>query len=161
LLVIPVVFAPMRGAAQQILYGTNRHKFSAFISLGEAVTNLALSIILAYRIGAVGVAWGTLIPGVLSAGIVLPIYTLRRLAMNWWSFYWNSLLLPLLAGLPYLGLLYILRSIGSASNLVMFFTTVIGSLPFYYLFVWFLVLKKSEQEIVRNQVRLTLRQATP
>ena len=86
------LFAPMRGAAHQILYGTNRHKYSAYISLGEAFTNLALSIILAYRIGAVGVAWGTLVPSVLSAGIVIPMYALRRLGMNWRSFYWNSLL---------------------------------------------------------------------
>jgi hypothetical protein len=43
---------------------------------------------------------------------------------------------------------------------VKFFATVIGSLPLYYLFVWFLVLKKPEQEMVRNQVRLTLGQAT-
>ena len=160
LLAIPLVFAPMRGAAQQILYGSNRHKFSAFISLGEAFTNLALSIVLAYRIGAVGVAWGTLIPGVLSAGIVIPMYTLRRLAMNWRDFYWNSFLLPVLAGLPYMGLLYLVRSMGLASNLVKFFSTVIGSLPLYYLFVWFLVLKKPEQELLRKQVQLTLRQTT-
>lgn len=160
ILAIPLIFAPMRGAAQQILYGSNRHKFSALISLGEAFTNLALSILLAYRIGAIGVAWGTLIPGVLSAGIVIPLYTLWRLAMNWRRFYWNSLLLPVLAGLPYTGLLYAMRSIGSTSNLLKFLATVVGSLPLYYLFVWFLVLKKPEQEIVRNQVRLTLRQAT-
>jgi O-antigen/teichoic acid export membrane protein len=159
LLAIPLVFAPMRGAAQQILYGSNRHKFSAILSLGEGFTNLALSIVLAYRIGAVGVAWGTLIPGVLTAGIVIPTYTLRRLAMNWRSFYWNSFLVPVLAGLPYMGMLYMMRSMGSASNLPKFFATVIGSLPLYYLFVWFLVLKKPEQEMVRNQVRLTLRQA--
>lgn len=158
ILAIPLVFSPMRGAAQQILYGSNRHKFSAFISLGEAFANLALSIILAYRIGAVGVAWGTLIPSVLSAGIILPLYTLRRLAMNWRSFYWNSFLLPVLAGLPYMGLLYLMRSMGLAANLVKFFATVIGSLPFYYLFVWFFVLKQPEQEMVRSQVRLTLRQ---
>jgi O-antigen/teichoic acid export membrane protein len=158
LLAIPLVFAPMRGAAQQILYGSNRHKFSAFISLGEAFTNLALSIILAYRIGAVGVAWGTLIPGVLSAGFVIPVYTLRRLTMNWQNFYWNSFLFPVLAGLPYMGLLYLMRSMGLTSNLVKFFATVIGSLPLYYVFVWFLVLKKPEQEIVRSQVRLTLKQ---
>jgi O-antigen/teichoic acid export membrane protein len=160
LLAIPLVFAPMRGAAQQILYGSNRHKFSSFISLGEAFTNLALSIILAYRIGAVGVAWGTLIPGVLSAGIILPVYTLRRLAMNWRSFYWNSFLLPVLAGLPYMGLLCTLRSMGSASSLPKFFATVIGSLPLYYLFVWFFVLRTPEQQIVRAQVRLTLRRET-
>jgi len=158
LLAIPLVFAPMRGAAQQILYGSNRHKFSAFISLGEAITNLALSIILIYRIGAVGVAWGTLIPGVLSAGIVIPVYTLRRLTMNWQNFYWNSFLFPVLARLPYMGLLYLMRSMGLTSNLVNFFATVIGSLPLYYVFVWLLVLKKPEQEIVRSQVRLTLKQ---
>jgi O-antigen/teichoic acid export membrane protein len=161
LLAIPLLFAPMRGAAHQILYGTNRHKYSAFISLGEAFTNLALSIILAYRIGAVGVAWGTLVPSVLSAGIVIPMYALRRLGMNWRSFYWNSFLLPVLSGLPYMGLLYMMRSMGSVSNLVRLFATVIGSLPLYYLFVWFLVLKRPEQELVRNQVRLTLMQTSP
>ena len=160
LLAIPFTFAPMRGAAQQILYGSNRHKFYAYISLVEAFTNLTLSILLAYRIGAVGVAWGTLIPGVLTAGVAIPIFTLRQLEMDWRSFYWNSLLLPVLSGLPYMGLLYTMGSIGLASNLVRFFATVIGSLPLYYLFVWFFVLKKPEQELVRNQVRLTLGQPT-
>jgi O-antigen/teichoic acid export membrane protein len=160
LLAIPILFAPMRGTAHQILYGTNGHRFNAYASLTEAGINLALSIFLAYRIGAVGVAWGTLIPAVLTAGIVVPLYTLHRLKMSWRDFYWDSWILPVLSALPYMGLLYMLRLTGIASTWTGFCATAIGSLPFYYLFAWFLVLRKPEKEMVRHQVRLTFGLAT-
>jgi O-antigen/teichoic acid export membrane protein len=160
LLAIPILFGPIRGTAHQILYGTNGHRFNAYASLGEAAVNLALSIFLAYRIGAVGVAWGTFVPAVLTAGVVVPFYTLRRLNMSWRDFYWDSWILPVLSGLPYMGLLYLLRRTGITSTWMGFWATAIGSLPLYYLFVWFLVLRKSEKEMVRHQVRLTLRPAT-
>lgn len=155
LLSIPVLFAPMRGTAHQILYGTSRHKFNAYASLVEAAANLALSVILARGIGAVGVAWGTLIPAVLASGIVVPLYTLRRLTMDWRNFYWENWVLPVLGGLPYMALLYLLRSMNVTSNWTGFWATVIGSLPLYYLFVWFLVLREPEKEMVRHQMRLT------
>ena len=160
LLTVPMLFAPMRSTAHQVLYGTNRHKFNAYASLIEGLANLALSIVLAYRIGVIGVAWGTLIPSVLTAGIVIPCYTARKLRMNYQALYWNSLLLPLLAGLPYVALLSVLRATGAASGWIGFFGSVLGSLPLYYLFIWTVVLQKPEKEMVRHQLRLTLRQAS-
>ncbi len=45
-----------------ILLGTGRHRLVAFVSLGEALANLALSIVLVRRFGLIGVAIGTAIP---------------------------------------------------------------------------------------------------
>lgn len=87
--------------SRQLLYGMNRHRTSAWISLAEAVANLGLSIALAMRIGSVGVAWGTLIPAVIGEAIALPIYTCRLLGLLVPAYYWEVLGRPLLAAIPY------------------------------------------------------------
>jgi O-antigen/teichoic acid export membrane protein len=65
-----------------ILLGTGRHRLLAFVALGEAFANLFLSIILVQRMGVIGVAWGTVIPQLISTGVVLPYFTLRSLEMG-------------------------------------------------------------------------------
>ena len=51
-----------QGPLGNILMGTGRHRLVAYVSLGEAVSNLALSVVLVRRFGMLGVAIGTAIP---------------------------------------------------------------------------------------------------
>ena len=68
--------------AGSLLQGTARHHRLAVISAGAAMANLALSIVLAHRIGVLGVALGTLIPTtVINLGLVLP-YALRVIGVS-------------------------------------------------------------------------------
>jgi O-antigen/teichoic acid export membrane protein len=78
--VLPLYFLGLAGivlVSQQplgnILLGTGRHRLMAFVALGEAVVNLALSLILVRRYGVAGVAAGTALPVVAAnVFIVLP-----------------------------------------------------------------------------------------
>ena len=60
-------------------YGIEKHKVLAFVTIGEGILNLILSLILAARMGLIGVALGTAIPMVLTKAIIQPIYICRVL----------------------------------------------------------------------------------
>jgi O-antigen/teichoic acid export membrane protein len=51
-----------QGPMGNVLLGTGRHRLVAFTSLGEALANLVLSVLLVRRFGIVGVAVGTAVP---------------------------------------------------------------------------------------------------
>jgi O-antigen/teichoic acid export membrane protein len=93
----------------QVLTGMNRHRLSARISLAEAAANLGLSAVLAWRMGEVGVAWGTFVPACICEAVLLPVYTCRLLEVPWAAYYREVLLRPLLASLPFTGWLLWLR----------------------------------------------------
>jgi O-antigen/teichoic acid export membrane protein len=56
------LFAALNGAANQVMLVLNRYRLVSLLSLGEAITNVVLSVVLAKRVGVVGVALGTTIP---------------------------------------------------------------------------------------------------
>ena len=60
-----------QGPLGNILLGTGRHRLVAFVSLGEAIANLALSVILVRRFGMLGVAIGTAVPIALANLLIL------------------------------------------------------------------------------------------
>lgn len=100
LLVFEVVFFGITSGGGQVLYGMNRHKFNAWLSLSNAGANLILSVILVHVMGIVGVAWGTAIPAAIAEGIILPVYTARLLHVPVRRFYYDALLRPVAAAIP-------------------------------------------------------------
>ena len=88
------------GILRAFLFGSGIVKTPALIFLGEAMCNLALSIVLCLTHGIEGVAWGTTIPVVLvELGILVP-YALRHLKVSGWRIVREAFqpqLLPLLA----------------------------------------------------------------
>lgn len=101
LLTIEALFYTLSFTSAQVLYGMNRPKVNAWLSLGNAAANLALSTTLVRYLGAVGVAWGTLIPAFLVEGIILPVYTARLLEVARLRFYKSAVLGPLVLSVPY------------------------------------------------------------
>lgn len=92
------------GILRAFLFGSGHVKVPAFIYLGEAVSNLSLSILLCYWYGIEGVAWGTTIPVVLFELCILTPYALSRLQVSLWRIIEEALLpqaIPLLALLAY------------------------------------------------------------
>ncbi len=64
---------------KQVLFGMREVKFLAFISMGEAVANLGLSLVLIHYYGILGVALGTLIPILVTQLWIQPLFLSRRL----------------------------------------------------------------------------------
>ncbi len=101
LLSIEVLFSNLSFTSTQVLYAIKRHQANAWLSLGNAGANLVLSIILVRLWGAVGVAWGTVIPAFIVEGILVPNYTARLLRVPPLTFYQSVLLRPALVAAPY------------------------------------------------------------
>jgi len=73
LLAIAGVIVVSQAASGNVLIATGRHRVVAWIWLGEAIVNLALSLVLVRAMGLTGVAVGTLIP--LIVGHLLVMFT--------------------------------------------------------------------------------------
>lgn len=155
ILSIPVLCAPLQATSNQILYGMNRHQIYAGIALGEAAVNLALSIVLARKLGVIGVAWGTMIPAVISEGIIVPLYTARILKQSAWALYWHSWIRPVVLSLPYGAWLLLLHRAGWTQSWAGFVAAIVSGLIVYGATVWFVTLSRDEkQALVRRMKEL-------
>jgi O-antigen/teichoic acid export membrane protein len=106
-LTIPQFGSMSQYAAALILTGMARHRALAYIALGEAVANVALTVILVQRMGLIGVAWGTVIPHLISTTIIVPLYTLHVVKLDAGEYVRQAYLRPVLCALPMLALGYL------------------------------------------------------
>lgn len=90
--------------SQMILLARARHRFLAYLTLGEGAANLVLSILWARHYGLVGVAVGTAVPMLVSRALIQPWYTFRVARVRAFEFARHSLLRPTLALALWLGL---------------------------------------------------------
>lgn len=146
-LALEVVFFAISSAHGQVLYGMNRHNVNAWLSLGQAAANFSLSAILIRGMGAVGVAWGTLIPAVLVEGIILPAYTVRSLDLSLRRYYMKTALGPVLVSIPYIFCLWLARAEGLIRGYGSLATAVGCGLAVYGLLAWRFVLDGDDKEI--------------
>jgi O-antigen/teichoic acid export membrane protein len=75
-----------QGPLGNVLLATGRHRLVAFASLGEALANLALSVLLVRRYGLMGVAIGTAVPVFVANLVVLLPAACRRVGIGVWPF---------------------------------------------------------------------------
>ena len=67
----------LQSISWQLLFGMARMRFLMWLNICEAVANLGLSLLLVRYYGPAGVALGTLLPLLISHGIIMPVYTSR------------------------------------------------------------------------------------
>jgi O-antigen/teichoic acid export membrane protein len=89
-----------QGPLGNILLGTGRHRLVAFTSLGEAVANLALSVVLVHRYGMLGVAIGTGVPVVIANLFILLPAACRQVGMRVAEFSRMVAITPLAGAVP-------------------------------------------------------------
>jgi O-antigen/teichoic acid export membrane protein/glycosyltransferase involved in cell wall biosynthesis len=149
-LALEVACFALSSAYGQVLYGMNRHKVNAWLSLAQAATNFALSAILIRWMGAVGVAWGTLIPAVFVEGAILPAYTASVLDVSVARYYLKSVMPPVLAAIPYTLWLLFLRSQGFIRGYPSLALAVCSGLIVYALPAWHFALDGEDRDLVRR-----------
>jgi O-antigen/teichoic acid export membrane protein len=150
---VPVLFAPIQATCNQILYGMNRHRPYSALAICEALVNLGLSIVLAKRIGIIGVAWGTLVPAVIVEGILLPMYAVRQLDIPLTSYYWSTLIRPILSSAPYLLALAAFRKAGTVWTWHGLLASGVASVCIYAICVWLFVLDADEKSLLTNRLK--------
>jgi O-antigen/teichoic acid export membrane protein len=105
-LTIPQFGSMSQYASALVLTGMARHRALAYIALAEAAANVVLSIVLVQKIGLIGVAWGTVVPHLISTTIVVPLYTLHVVKIDPGEYFREAYLRPTLCALPMLVLGY-------------------------------------------------------
>jgi O-antigen/teichoic acid export membrane protein len=99
-----------QGPLGNILLGTGRHRLVAFVSLGEAVANLLLSVMLVRRFGMLGVAVGTAIPIALANLFVLLPAACRQVGIPVRTFARLVLTAPAIGAIPAMAMCVLLRN---------------------------------------------------
>ena len=107
-----------QGPLGNILLGTGRHRLVAWVSLGEALANLALSVVLVRRFGLLGVAIGTAVPiAIANLGILLPA-ACRQVQVPLTTFLRQVLPAPLAGAVPAIAACEALRFFYPPTSLV-------------------------------------------
>jgi O-antigen/teichoic acid export membrane protein len=114
-LTIPQFTSMSQYSSALVLAGMNRHRAFAYFALAEGVVNLVLSIVLVRRMGVIGVAWGTVIPHLVSSALVIPLYTLHVLKMDVWEYIAKAYVRPMWSAVPVLALGLVFVRIDAAS----------------------------------------------
>jgi O-antigen/teichoic acid export membrane protein len=108
-----------QGPLGNVLLATGRHRLVAFASLGEALANLGLSLLLVRPLGIVGVAVGTAIPLVVANVFVLLPAACRQTGIGVGSFARDVLAAPAAGAVPAVFAVVLLRNLVPPSSLAM------------------------------------------
>jgi len=136
----------------QILYGMNQHRLAAYISLGEALANLSLSLYLGRRLGGIGVAWGTLLPALVAEMVLIPLVTCRLLSLAPLRYYREVLVRPLLAATPLGAWLLWVRGRNAIYGWWSLALWLSPGLLLYMICAWVAALKVEERAMARGWV---------
>jgi len=100
--------AMMQGAAAQFVIAAGKQRWMLLVSVPEAIANLALSVLLARRMGIVGVAWGTTVPTLFTTFFVAVPYACRLVGASLASAYRRAAVPFAVQGAVFLALKYLL-----------------------------------------------------
>jgi len=159
ILTIPQFISMSQYSSSLILVGMARHQVLAFIALAEGAANLALSIILIRKIGVVGVAWGTVIPHLISTALVVPFYTLRQLKMRWTEYVLKGFVRPVFCAIPVAGICYLFSISPVKPSRLGFAAEVISIVGTFMLLSYFVCLTTGQQSALRGRFRTALRRS--
>ncbi len=148
LLILSVALALAAGnqAATATMLGISKHKVLVPVALGEAVSNLALSIALIHRMGIIGVAWGTTLPSLGVSFLFWPGYIRRTLRIPIRSYILSRWIRPSIAVVPFAVCTYAIERLWPAPNLPLFFLQVGTALPLALMGAWYVGLTSSDRQ---------------
>jgi O-antigen/teichoic acid export membrane protein len=129
-----------------VLLGMSRHKIVAYVHIAEAVVNIIMTVIFIKMWGLVGAALGMAIAHVILNGVVLPVLVCRSLDFPIGQYAKESIIPPILSGLPFAVCCYFIHNIFPASNLIVFFLWVVSIMPIFILSAWYISFTRTERK---------------
>jgi O-antigen/teichoic acid export membrane protein len=159
--VLTVLTIPQFGSMSQyasalILAGMAKHRPFAYFALAEGIANLLLSVVLVQRIGLIGVAWGTVIPHLISSSIVVPLYTLHVLQLDLKEYLLKAYLRPVVSALPVLALGYRFARVESSSWLT-FASEALAICAAFWVTSYFLCFDGQQRALATGRIGAMLR----
>jgi O-antigen/teichoic acid export membrane protein len=136
-----------------LLGGTGRQGVQAIFATVEAVCGFTLSIVLGWKIGLVGVAWGYTIFAVLIRGLVSTWYVCRLLKMGVIDYCLGTFWRPWLILAAILAAGYLVRAPEHAGRWVSWLGLALVVTGLYGVATYLLVLSREDKERVLNVLR--------
>jgi len=112
-----------------IVFGLGKHKPFALWQSLEAAANLTLSIYLVRKIGMDGVAWGTVLPSLVSQIVLWPRYLSKVLDLAVWSYFRECWIRTALATAPFCLACFCMDRYWVVTGMVGFFLQIGAVLP--------------------------------
>jgi O-antigen/teichoic acid export membrane protein len=152
LLIIPGTIDLIQNLGIEIQRAENLHKFRAIIYLIMALINVAISIVLCQRYGAIGSAIGTAISLILVQGIIINIYYQKKCNIDIIAFWKNILrmsigmIIPVVCGILMMRFIHI-QSIWVLLGCVLIYASI------YAISMWFLGINQYEKNLLKKPLK--------
>jgi O-antigen/teichoic acid export membrane protein len=150
-LLVGQIFLIAQYTNYNILCALGKQKPLALRLAAEAVANLILSVVLARRIGLMGVAIGTLIPSVINHALFGSRYLCGLLEVPVSQFVWRSWARSALAVLPFGFACYLTDHLWVAASMIQFMLQIAVIMPVFLLGVALVFWKETSEHFVAAQ----------
>jgi O-antigen/teichoic acid export membrane protein len=131
ILATALLFSLPNTPAASIAYGVEQHKTLTKWAMGEAIANLALSVVLAREFGLYGVAVGTLIPNIVIQLIMWPRYVSRLVDVSYVQVFRDVWGPVFLCAVPFAAASYAVDRLFPARNMMVFILQTMALLPIF------------------------------
>lgn len=128
------------------LTGLGKHQKLIPAFVGEAFANITISVALAQSIGIVGVAIGTLVPGAVVSGVIIPRYLRQAVNISLRDYYLQTLIVPTVSAVPFAIATYGLEQATNPSGLIVFFLQILILLPLIPAFAWIICFNRYDRQ---------------
>ncbi len=144
-----------------IFYGLGKVKFYALMSLTMAAVNLGLSILLVNILEGdearlLGVAWGTTLPLSIYAYILQPAYICKQVGLRFTEYFRTAYTRPVLAILPFLAIIWIVRYTIDFVSLFQFFAVIAAACVVYLICTFFVALEPDHRKMLVGRIKALL-----
>jgi O-antigen/teichoic acid export membrane protein len=156
ILSLALIFVAGDQVATAVMLGIGAHRAVVLMMCVMAFCNLGLSIVLARRMGIVGVAWGTTLPSLAASLLFWPSYLQRVLRVRVSDLIVSAWLRPALAVAPFGIFTYCIEKLHPANNLLTFFLQVAAILPTVLVGAWYLCLDPPARRMYRDKMVLPI-----
>ena len=130
------------------------------MAIAEGVANLAISIFLVRKIGLIGVAWGTVIPHLISTGVIIPMYVLRTLKLSPLEYFRRGYVRPLICAIPTAVLCYALSVTVDKPTWPLFGMEVLAVATLFGGLAYFICIDRSQRRMVHLKLSAILQRKT-
>ena len=136
-----------------IFYGLGKVKLLTVMNLGTALVNIIISVVLVKPYGIYGVALGTAIPLTIYGTLIQPYYICRVLQISIWQYLKKSYIVPLLAVVPFVVLIWIAGDLIVIDSFVSFWSLIGFSFALYSVIAFLTALEPGHRDFVISKTR--------
>jgi len=152
-LLIALVIISAQQFPGAMLFGRGKAKFPAFVMLASAIVNVFLSILLVRKVGAIGVAFGSLVSAALIEFVFISCYYApKELVTTRLSYLKQTWLGPLICVLPCVLGGLAARSIVEVSGFARLVQAELFLVAGYFIPAWWICLEKQERVSISSKL---------